>query len=236
MKNGGWVPISKALARFLPKDRPFTRLEAAYSLQLDYDSGRQVTLSGYADLWKWSKGKVIRFFRDIGIQIQYPDSTGRKQNQRGLIMIQKTDRKPTDNELMRLIDSRHLEEKTNRKQTDRGLKTDRSQDATIDPEPDPNLLNLSRLLFDLIQSRDPKAKKPDLIKWASHLDKLNRIDGRSISEIEAVIRWCQSDQFWQNNVLSTITLRKKFQQLLLKMNGNRAASQAKEAAPRCFEL
>jgi hypothetical protein len=44
-----------------------------------------------------------------------------------------------------------------------------------------------------------------------------RLDSRKADDIEAVIEWCQANEFWQNNVLSTEKLRQKFDQLYLKM-------------------
>jgi hypothetical protein len=45
-----------------------------------------------------------------------------------------------------------------------------------------------------------------------------QMDGRSPPEIEAVIRWSQTDPFWRNNILSPAKLREKWPQLVLKMN------------------
>lgn len=133
MQAGGWVPICKSLAKYLPRDRPYTELEAAFSLQIDYDQGNSVTIAGYSDLWRWSKGKVLRFLDKLGIRIEYPESTERKQNQRGLIMILITDRYRADNGQIRLIDSRWLADHSGRNRTDNGLKADRSRVATRDP-------------------------------------------------------------------------------------------------------
>jgi len=44
-----------------------------------------------------------------------------------------------------------------------------------------------------------------------------RIDHRSPEDIRRVIEWCQSDPFWQSNILSTAKLREKFDQLTVKM-------------------
>jgi uncharacterized protein YdaU (DUF1376 family) len=76
---------------------------------------------------------------------------------------------------------------------------------------------LSKILFDLISKRDDKAKA-NLQKWAVHIDRMIRLDNRSALEIERVIQWCQSDDFWQNNILSTAKLRKQYSQLKLKMS------------------
>jgi hypothetical protein len=76
---------------------------------------------------------------------------------------------------------------------------------------------LSELLFSEILKRNPKHKKPNLRSWAQHIDRLIRLDRRDTEEIERVIRWCQRDTFWQNNILSTSKLRDQYDQLILKM-------------------
>ncbi|MFC1580038.1 hypothetical protein ACFL4N_03920 [Thermodesulfobacteriota bacterium] len=116
MKYGNWVPISKAFLKDLPHDRPYTELEAMYSLQVDYDQEQPVTISGYASLWRWSRGKVDRFLKRIDVEILYPEDTRKKQNQNGQIVIQKPDRKRTDN----------------------GHKASRKRGTTKDPNPNPN--------------------------------------------------------------------------------------------------
>ena len=76
---------------------------------------------------------------------------------------------------------------------------------------------LSKLLLSLIRERKPDFKEPNLQKWAREIDLMIRIDKRKPEKIEKVIRWCQEDDFWQNNILSTQKLRKHYDQLTLKM-------------------
>ena len=76
---------------------------------------------------------------------------------------------------------------------------------------------LSALLFSLIRDNNPKAKNPNLQMWCVAMERMIRIDKREPEEIESVIRWCQSDDFWLANILSTEKLRDKYEQLLLKM-------------------
>ena len=83
--------------------------------------------------------------------------------------------------------------------------------------------------MDLILSRKPDFKKPDLQKWASYIDNMLRLDKRTPEAIEAVIRWCQADDFWCNNILSTAKLRKQFDQLDLKRQAK--LSGANNASP-----
>jgi len=70
-RHGGWVPLWKGLSRYFPTGRPYTELEAVFSLALDYDAGNTVTVAGYAALWGWSRGKVARFLDRAGIAIAY---------------------------------------------------------------------------------------------------------------------------------------------------------------------
>lgn len=77
---------------------------------------------------------------------------------------------------------------------------------------------LSLLLLSLILNRKPDYKKPNLQEWTGHIDRMIRLDNRTAARIEEVIRWCQSDDFWMDNILSTGKLRTQFDKLELKMN------------------
>jgi hypothetical protein len=81
--------------------------------------------------------------------------------------------------------------------------------------------SLSKLLLDQILLRNPKFKKPNLQNWSFHIDRALRIDKRTPDELKAVILWCQKDDFWRSNILSTAKLREKFDQLFLKMNSTK---------------
>jgi len=100
--------------------------------------------------------------------------------------------------------------------------TDTDTDVNTDKEKDKDIVDslphqLSKLLFELILKRNPKHKKPNFDLWSKVVDLMIRIDNRDPLEIEKVIKWCQEDEFWQNNILSTTKLRKQFDQLFLKM-------------------
>jgi len=83
---------------------------------------------------------------------------------------------------------------------------------------------LSSLLLRKIKERNPNHKDPNLQTWSKHIDLMIRVDGRDAQHIANVIGWCQNDQFWQNNILSTDKLRKQFDTLVLKMGGQNGSS------------
>jgi len=86
--------------------------------------------------------------------------------------------------------------------------------------PNSDEFRMAELLFSLIYERHSDHKKPDMQKWALHIDRMIRIDSRSVEGIEKVIRWCQEDEFWQNNILSTASLRRQYDTLWLKAGLN----------------
>ncbi len=131
MKNGYYVPISINLVSELPMSRAYTKLEAAYCLQLDYYKDNQVTVAGYSALWSWSRKKVNAFLEAMNIKIEYPENTQKKQNQKGQIRIQIRDRSGTDQGQIRLIDNKGLQTEKDRSGTDQGQIRDRSGSTTI---------------------------------------------------------------------------------------------------------
>jgi hypothetical protein len=243
MKHGHWVPISKYFLKSLPHDREYTELEAAYSLQLDFDNKNKVTITGYCNLWRWSKGKVYRFLDRMNIKILYPENTSKKRNQNGLITIHKpelkqtnnrliTDLKQTNNRLIRLIDNSDLQKGIDLKRTKDRLKTDLKQVTTIEPitlKPNPNPkkpktfqsdsieYRLANYLLNFILERNPNYKKPNIQSWAKNIDLMLRVDNRPEKEIELIIKWCQQSDFWYKNILSTGKLREKYDTLFLQM-------------------
>ena len=84
--------------------------------------------------------------------------------------------------------------------------------------PTSNEVRLSNLLLDLILNKKDNFKKPDIQKWSLHIDRILHIDKRTPEEIEKVIRWCQYDDFWCVNILSTEKLRKQIDKLEIRMN------------------
>ncbi|GAB6907257.1 conserved hypothetical protein [Desulfosarcina cetonica] len=138
MQNGNWVPLDKSLAMHLPKSKPYSEIEAVFSLQVDYDEGNPATVAGYAALWSWSRKRVSNFLKSLGIELVYPEDTRKKQNQRGQIALQIRSRSGTDTEQIRLIDSKWLHDIGDRSGTDTEQIRSRSRCTTIDPNPNPD--------------------------------------------------------------------------------------------------
>lgn len=150
MKSGGWVPLDKTLVKDLPKDRPYTKIEAVYSIQVDYDNNKSATISGYADLWSWTRRRVRNLMNELGAQIIYPENTRKKQNQSGQIAIQITDRSERKSGQIRLINSKGLQTKADRSEQNSGQKADRSRPTTRYPNPDPIIHTAKSVPYDQV--------------------------------------------------------------------------------------
>jgi hypothetical protein len=104
-----------------------------------------------------------------------------------------------------------------------GLKTKSPADAAVDHSPSPEALGLSEKLRLAIATRDARSKAarmPDLsLRWAPDIDRLLRIDKRTVEECVNVIAWCQSpDCWWGPNIQSGKKLREKFDVMWGQMN------------------
>ncbi len=102
--------------------------------------------------------------------------------------------------------------------------------------PDTPQFHLASLLRDKILEHNPKAKVPKLDSgafqgWCYHVDLLLRIDGRESEEVERTINWCQADNFWHRNILSTRNLREKYDRLYLGANATPKSPNGRNWAP-----
>lgn len=75
---------------------------------------------------------------------------------------------------------------------------------------------LADMLYKNILINDDRFKKPNMEAWATNIDRLIRLDKRTVEEIKLVINYVTTDSFEMMNVLSTSKLRSRFPQLYLK--------------------
>ena len=60
--------------------------------------------------------------------------------------------------------------------------------------------------------------------WVEEMERIMRLDGRTVEEVEGCIRWCQSDSFWRANILSPKKLRQKFDTMRLQAERTQLAN------------
>jgi hypothetical protein len=82
---------------------------------------------------------------------------------------------------------------------------------------------LCQVLFNLMKNNNPKCKEPNFQKWCKDIDLMIRCDKRTPEEIESIIRFSQTNNFWKANILSAQKLREKFDTLTMQNNKNSAS-------------
>lgn len=66
-----WAPVDFAALAWLPRpgDRPYTQVEALFSLQADYWHDRPASVMGFAGQWGWHRRRVRDFMAQVGVEI-----------------------------------------------------------------------------------------------------------------------------------------------------------------------
>lgn len=135
MKNGNWVPISKALVRKLPSSREFSEVEAMFSITVDFDNGSPVSISGYASLWMWSRKRVSNFLKKYDLEIDYvnkfdPHQKGQVRNKWGAGKVASRGQ-------VEFINSKGLRLQENKSRAGEAQVGDRKGSTTNEPNPKP---------------------------------------------------------------------------------------------------
>lgn len=76
---------------------------------------------------------------------------------------------------------------------------------------------LATYLWEHVKVMDPKARQPNLQKWAADIDGMIRLDKRSPAEVKDMIDFVRKDPFWRKNILSAGTLRTQATKLTAQM-------------------
>jgi hypothetical protein len=83
---------------------------------------------------------------------------------------------------------------------------------------DPAAAALAERLWNHIKARKSNARMPNMAVWTADMDKMLRLDGRTLLQMEEVIDWSQQHDFWQYNILSPSKLRKQLDRLEMIMS------------------
>ncbi|MCP3679618.1 MAG: hypothetical protein GY782_04870 [Gammaproteobacteria bacterium] len=191
--------------------------------------------------WKWSRGKVRRFFErkikqskmiqqtvHVDGQVKEPENeqqnkylttiitiTNYEQYQQSEHQSEAQDGHQNGQQNGQQTDSKRTADGTRIKNGKNGNNEKKEERPTKSSRvycSQDDEFKLASLLFTLMQKRNDKHKIPDMQKWSKSMGLLIG-DGNRPSQIDKVIRWVQADSFWQNNILSPSKLRDKYPRL-----------------------
>lgn len=85
-------------------------------------------------------------------------------------------------------------------------------------DPESLYYKMTDYFYGLILKNNPGHKKPNYQKWSDDFRKVVELDKRDKDEVRKIMEWVQQDDFEMTNVLSPAKLRKRYDNLLMKMN------------------
>lgn len=80
---------------------------------------------------------------------------------------------------------------------------------------------LASFFLEQIRNNNPDFKQPNLHAWSDDIRKMMEIDKRTEEQVRYLMKWVQKDEFEMVNVLSPAKLRKRYDQLVLKVKRER---------------
>lgn len=92
-------------------------------------------------------------------------------------------------------------------------------------------MQLAMYLFSKIKENNPDHKKltdSQKQKWADNIRLMIQRDNRAPQKIKNMIDWCQADDFWKQNILSTAKLRKQYDMMAPKANAQWQSNQQRK--------
>lgn len=177
--------------------------------------------------WGWGKSKTRNFLSLL---------------EKDGMIVKKSDRKKTAITICN-YSIYHDNEKENRPQADHGQTTNRLSADTIKNVK--NVKNVKKyspkqvydetsVYYQLanyflrnIRKNNPEHKTPNLQTWSDDIRKMMELDNRTEEQVKYLMDWVQNDEFEMSNVLSPGKLRKRFDQLILKVKNQKKVNKTR---------
>jgi DNA replication protein DnaD len=231
----GWIKLHRKIQEhwLYQEERQFSRYEAWIDLIMMANHKQTTVLLGN-ELVQAQRGQVITSEHKLMKKWKWGKSRLRaflEMLQKEGMITKKSDRKKTviticnyniyhDNEF-------ETEPHADHGQTISGLKSDTIKNVKnvknnkyspkqVYDETSP-YYQLATFFLEQIRNNNPEHKTPNLQKWSDEIRKMVEIDKRTIEQVKYLMQWVQQDDFEMINVLSPTKLRKRFDQLVIKV-------------------
>ena len=89
-------------------------------------------------------------------------------------------------------------------------------------------LEIAKWISTRVKLINPTCKAPDMTSWSNTVRLMRQIDNRSHQDICALYDWASKHHFWQTNILSPESLRKKWDKLTMQRNAGAEQRAAKQ--------
>ena len=249
----GWIKLHRKIQEhwLYEEKRKFSRFEAWLDLLMmanHEDSrvilgneivcvkrGQRITsIRKLCEKWGWSNTKVTQFLKLLETDNMIEVETDTKKT---VITIVNYDfyqgingTKTTENRHEN--DAKQTQKHTNKNEKNVKNNTTRKQVY----EDDSIYIMLAKYFVEQIKQNNPNFKEPNYQKWANDIRLMIERDNRTEEQIKYLMKWVQQDDFEMANVLSPSKLRKRFDQLVLKVKAQKQKNKAEHSIPTRTEI
>ena len=198
------------------------------------------SIETYQKYWNWSRQKVRSFFnllqKNFMIELKTTTKTtilsicnyDSYQSEQPTNNQQITNKQPTNNQQ---ITTNKNDKKEKNVKNENNYKTTLLSDLKKSDFDNPKYLDVTIAFFELFKKNliEAGASTSTLEKskgvWVDHIRLMYETDKQTSESVKKVFEFLQVDEFWKKNILSTATLRKQFNKLLMnaknKTNGTK---------------
>jgi hypothetical protein len=121
----------------------------------------------------------------------------------------------TDDNSVITKDNKGKESKENKSKENKSKETNNSPKQVYDETS--IHYQLSIYFFERIRENNPEYKEPNFQLWADEIRKMIELDKRTEEQVRYLMKWVQEDDFEKVNVLSPSKIRKRFDNLIMKV-------------------
>ncbi|PQD39836.1 hypothetical protein [Enterococcus durans] len=259
MADKGWIALHRNIRDHwvYQEKRVFSKYEAWLDLLMDanhqnnkflfdgqlieVNRGEFITsVRQLCERWGWSNTKVNRFLKML------------EDDQ---MLIRKSDSKKTvitivNYDFYQRYESKETTQKRQQNDAEASQKHTNNNDKTMNnnvnnnnprnsqktreyADDDPNK-KLAILLLKLIR-KNQNIKEPNLDKWANTIRLTIEADKRTGKEVQDMIVWSTSDEFWSGVILSPTSLRKHFDKMAIQKNKRKQQHISNDELPETGE-
>lgn len=169
------------------------------------------------DRWNWSNTKIINFLKLLESDEMIVFKSDTKKT---VITIDKYDfyhdngsgkTSPKHHESDTNTSRKHTNNNDNNVNNVNKYSRKQVYDETSD------YYQLAIFFYEQIKKNNPNHKEPNFQTWSDDIRKMIELDGRTDEQVKYLMQWVQEDDFEMANVLSPSKLRKRFDQLVIKV-------------------
>ena len=245
----GWIKLHRQIKEhwLYQEQRKFTKFEAWIDILLEVNHkdnkfllgselvevkrGQTITsIRQLCDRWGWSNTKVTQFLKMLEADGMV---TYKSDSKKTVLTVDNYEVYQVSGDEETTVKRQRNDGETTQKHTNKNVKNDKNEkNKSSSPkqvyDTDSIYYQLASRLYNNILANNPDHKKPNLQTWANDVRLMMEQDDRTEAQITYLMDWVQKDSFEMSNVLSTSKLRKRFDELIMKVKREKEMKQGKQ--------